>query len=116
MFLRAFMPWLHLDATFALSSLGRLQKKCLKVLHGMTKRVIKRRKEQIFASGETEKPGADSTDPTDFHDIGNVQRRRPTSAMAGFINMSSVLVRLLLSSSFMYFPQECRRHRTTVSH
>jgi hypothetical protein len=23
---------------------------------------------------------------------------------------------LLLSSSFMYFPQECRRHRTTVSH
>jgi hypothetical protein len=54
MFLRAFMPWLHLDSTFALSSLGRKQKKCLKVLHGMTKRVIRSRKEQILNKIETE--------------------------------------------------------------
>jgi hypothetical protein len=74
MFLRAFMPWLHLDATFALSSLGRLQKKCLKVLHGMTKGVIRRRKEQIFNSSETETPDVNPTHPTDPHDIGTVKR------------------------------------------
>jgi hypothetical protein len=60
MFLRAFMPWLHLDSTFALSSLGRLQKKCLKVLHGMTKRVIRSRKEQIINNSEAE---SQETDP-----------------------------------------------------
>jgi hypothetical protein len=57
------MPWLHLDSTFALSSLGRLQKKCLAVLHGMTKKVIRSRKEQIFNS-ET------ALQETDLHDIG----------------------------------------------
>jgi hypothetical protein len=56
------MPWLHLDATFALSSLGRLQKKYLKVLHGMTKSVISRRKEQIFTSSEKESPDAGPVD------------------------------------------------------
>jgi hypothetical protein len=60
MFLRAFMPWLHLDWTFALSSLGRMQKKCLKVLHGMTKRVIRSRKEQVLSNSETE---SQPTDP-----------------------------------------------------
>jgi hypothetical protein len=60
MFLRAFMPWLHLDSTFALSSLGRLQRKCLKVLHGMTTGVIRRRKEQILNSREME---SQQTDP-----------------------------------------------------
>ncbi|KDR21746.1 cytochrome P450 4C1-like [Zootermopsis nevadensis] len=67
MFRRAFMPWLHLDSIFALSSLGRMQKKCLTVLHGMTKKVIKSRKEQILNSetGEQE---------TDLHDIGAKQK------------------------------------------
>jgi hypothetical protein len=54
------MPWLHLDSTFALSSLGRLQRKCLKVLHGMTRRVIRSRKEQVLNSRETE---SQQTDP-----------------------------------------------------
>lgn len=63
MFLRAFMPWLHLDSTFALSSLGRLQKKYLKVLHGMTKRVIRSRKEQILNNIETD-PGQTDPDST----------------------------------------------------
>jgi hypothetical protein len=60
MFLRAFMPWLHLDSTFALSSLGRLQRKCLKILHGMTTGVISRRKEQVLNSSQTE---SQQTDP-----------------------------------------------------
>jgi hypothetical protein len=57
------MPWLHLDSTFALSSLGRMQKKCLKVLHGMTKRVIRSRKEQVLNNSETEshQPDPNST-------------------------------------------------------
>jgi hypothetical protein len=63
MFLRAFMPWLHLDSTFALSSLGRLQQKCLKILHGMTKGVISRRKEQVLNSSQTESQQTDP-DPT----------------------------------------------------
>jgi hypothetical protein len=63
MFRRAFMPWLHLDSTFALSSLGRLQKKCLKVLHGMTKSVIRSRKEQLLNS-ETQ------MQDNDLHDVG----------------------------------------------
>ena len=47
MFIRAFKPWLHPDLLFDLSPLGKLQKKCLKVLHGMTKSVIRTRKEQL---------------------------------------------------------------------
>jgi hypothetical protein len=64
MFLRAFRPWLHLDATFALSSLGRLQKKYLKVLHGMTQSVIRTRKEQFCTNSESESPP--NIDPNDI--------------------------------------------------
>ncbi|XP_069704221.1 cytochrome P450 4C1-like isoform X1 [Periplaneta americana] len=48
MFIRAFKPWLHLDAIFHLSSLGRLQRKCLAILHGTTQRVIKERKKVVL--------------------------------------------------------------------
>jgi hypothetical protein len=70
------MPWLHLDLTFALSSLGRMQKKCLKVLHGMTKRVIKGRKEQILNNSETE------SQPTDPNSTGKLKPTRNGKAMS----------------------------------
>ncbi|PSN37164.1 Cytochrome P450 4C1 [Blattella germanica] len=46
MFVRAFNPLLHPKFIFNLSSLGKIQKKCLKVLHGMTNSVIRTRKKQ----------------------------------------------------------------------
>jgi len=67
MFLRAFMPWLHFDWTFALSSLGRMQRKCLTVLHGMTQSVIRSRKEKVLKNSEMEQQG---TDPSDIGTTG----------------------------------------------
>jgi hypothetical protein len=58
------MPWLHLDSIFSLSPLGRMQKKCLAVLHGTTKKVINSRKQHVLKSETV-------LQETDLHDIGN---------------------------------------------
>ena len=47
MFHRLGKPWFHNDFLFQYSSLGREQKKNLSILHGMTKSVIKKRREDL---------------------------------------------------------------------
>lgn len=43
-FYRAPRPWYHIDWLFNLSPRGRIQKKCLKVLHDFTTKIIKERR------------------------------------------------------------------------
>ncbi|KDR22530.1 cytochrome P450 4C1-like [Zootermopsis nevadensis] len=45
---RSFRPWLHADFLFEMTSAGKLQKKCLDILHGKTKRVIASRKKRFL--------------------------------------------------------------------
>ncbi|KAJ4440542.1 hypothetical protein ANN_08683 [Periplaneta americana] len=46
--IRNFSPWQHSDLIFNLSPLGKLSRKCLTVIHGMTDYVINKRKKEIM--------------------------------------------------------------------
>jgi len=65
---RFFMPWLHPDSLFRLSTLAKKQEKYLATLHGMTNSVIKRRKE-----GYLQKKLSTPT-IADCNDIGKARR------------------------------------------
>ncbi|KAJ4450387.1 hypothetical protein ANN_01808, partial [Periplaneta americana] len=43
-------PWIHPDFIFSLTSRGKEQKRCLSILHGLSKSVVKARKEQMQKS------------------------------------------------------------------
>lgn len=56
---RAFRPWYQPDCIFNLSPLGRVQKKCLSILHNTTKNVVGTKKKELL-----EKTSVDDIDDT----------------------------------------------------
>jgi hypothetical protein len=52
---RSFTPWLHPDFLFEMSSAGKLQKRCLDILHGTTKRVIESRRKKFLQTAGSQK-------------------------------------------------------------
>ena len=46
---RILRPWLFSDIVFALSAFKTSQNECLKVLHGMTNSVIRKRRQELKA-------------------------------------------------------------------
>nr|CAD7574993.1 unnamed protein product [Timema californicum] len=52
---RSFQPWLHSNIIFWLSATGRLQRKSLAVLHGMSDKVIKSKKAEFIEAKKSEK-------------------------------------------------------------
>jgi hypothetical protein len=59
---RAFKPWIQPEFLFQFSSLAKVQKQCLEVLHNMTNSVIQTRKRQYLQSGKDEKTKEESSD------------------------------------------------------
>jgi len=51
-FTRIGTPFFYSDTVFSLSSLGRQQRKDLTVLHGFTRSVIRRRKQELLVRSE----------------------------------------------------------------
>ncbi|KAJ9599645.1 hypothetical protein L9F63_026503, partial [Diploptera punctata] len=60
---RSFRPWYHIDYIFNLSPLGRLQKRCLSILHNTTRNVVESRKKEIL-EGKTNNENSVSVDDT----------------------------------------------------
>jgi len=63
-FRRIGSPWLHSDIVFRLSPLGRQQQKILAVLHGLTRSVIRKRKQELLVRSERQ------TEEEDYEDLG----------------------------------------------
>jgi hypothetical protein len=51
---RILKPWLFSDTVFAMSALKTSQNECLKVLHGTTNSVIRKRRQEIMAEQATQ--------------------------------------------------------------
>jgi hypothetical protein len=62
---RSLKPWLFPSALFAVTSLKKLQTKCLAILHGATKSVIMTRKQEFLAE-----MGTQMTEQSDENDTG----------------------------------------------
>jgi len=63
-FRRIGTPFFHSETIFSLSPLGRQQRKDLAVLHGLTRSVIRRRKQELLVRSEHQ------TGKEDYEDLG----------------------------------------------
>nr|CAD7405682.1 unnamed protein product [Timema poppensis] len=70
---RSFQPWLHSNIIFWLSATGRLQRKSLAVLHGMSDKVIKSKKAEFIEAKKSEKKNESREKQED--DFGVKKRR-----------------------------------------